>query len=151
MERPDEVRARRAQLGLVGGRQLLEETCACSRDLQHHHTPVGLAPSAPDKPPPDESVNERYDAVVSNHESLRERPDRGAHPRRQAHEGEQELVLRWLNAGLTRRALAEGQKRPELVAHLRESLVVGLHVPVLWAAKCIVPRYTELAPWWTVS
>jgi hypothetical protein len=106
--------------------EALEQTFPLGRDLNQDLAPIDSARRPAHKAPSLQPVDQLDRAVMAKQEALREISDRGGSTGGNAPQGQQELVLRGIDPRLARRAFAETEKTPDLVAKLRERPVVVL-------------------------
>src|SRR5581483_9678372 len=143
-ERASQHRARRAQLGVVLERELVQQRLAARGEADEHLAAVGLAAAAANQPLGFGAIHQLDGAVVLEVQTLGELADGRLLPGGVAADGEQELVLLGLDPGGAGGLLAEVDEAADLVAQLGErAVLVGTQVGLkrLHAEDYIVSRY----------
>jgi hypothetical protein len=112
------------QLLQVMKRESLEEFFAVVSQLDQDLPPVIGRPQAAKKPSIDQSIDKLNGAVMLQLHPFGQRPDSRFQTIGQTADGQQELVLLRLDAGLSRGVFTEAQKTTDLVAQFRHGFEV---------------------------
>ncbi|MFY9691660.1 MAG: hypothetical protein WA369_18600 [Candidatus Acidiferrales bacterium] len=142
-ERRDQSNASGAQFVAVGDRKALEEAFTSRSNAEQNLTGVGTAAGACEQSLGFEAAAQFNCGVMPNLEPPGERANRGSQPLRQSFDGEQGLMLLWLDARLAGGTFAEIEEAPNFVTEAGEGLVVDLVALCTHAFHYIVLRYTR--------
>jgi hypothetical protein len=134
-----EVWPHAAQLVPVRQGKSREKALTLRGDLEQDLSPIDVAATPSDEPPLDQAIRELHGAVMPNLQPFCENPDRWPLAAGESFDGEQELVLAWLDTGRPRFAFTEREEAADLIAKLGQGLVIrqGNH---------IVRRYNDPEP-----
>ena len=124
-ERSYQLRSRRAQLVVMMKSEFAENLLPFRSECQKNFAPIIPRAGAMDIPSAFEPVHQFDGAVVANLHSVREFADARTNVRRHTLDGQHQLVLAAFQARLLYYLLAEVEKSADLVAELRQRLVVG--------------------------
>jgi hypothetical protein len=139
-QRANQSRLGRPQLVAMCERKLHEQSLGAWCQVQLHLAPVAAVPRAPDPPPCFQSAAQLDGAVMADLHKLRQHSDSGLDFA--AFDRQQRLMLLRLDARRARRAFAEIQKAPYLVAKISQRRIINrLCLCLLQRHNYIVLRY----------
>jgi len=128
-----------AQFLAMMQRQLGEHLLTLGSEREQYLAAVVLRPRAVDKSSRFQTIHQFHGAMVADLHAIRQFADSRTNPGRHALDRQHKLVLAALQSRLFNRLLAEMKEAADLVAELRQRLVIR-QGELLHAADCIVPR-----------
>jgi hypothetical protein len=138
-KRGGQLRSGQTEFIVVMQRQLAEDSFSFCSECKQHFAAVVLGARTMDESSGFQAVHQFNSAVVADLHPVGQFANTRPHSGRHAFNRQHQLILAALQTGLLYDLLAEMKETPNLVAKLRQRLVVG-QGELLHAADCIVPR-----------